>query len=288
MLAAALGIAACSNDDTPPFALWAFRAGMPLTALDSMALHTQHERFTCVNSYGTFRSCTIQSLGSFGIVQAIIDSTGHAVLVAFKPDMESLMGFDVLLVGLERESRNIRARWNQIAEPQGDPLVRPPRRAEVWSSRSGRWSARLVWQKDGYPQEFRVADARAMRTWSILADKAEADSMARLALAPLAEQAHSDPQVFADLLSLELKRLVDAQIAYHDTRRTYTTDLSALKFAPRSKVHMTIGGADPFGFWARATHDLLPDRTCNIFIGEPPRAPAQLGHTEGQPVCLQM
>ena len=287
VLCAALGLAACSGADAPPFALWDFRAGMPLSVLDSIALHGQHERLTCVKSYGSFKSCTIQVLGSIGVLQAVVDSSGHAVLVAFKPDIDAVRTFADMEVGLLAQARRIRATWNQIAEPHSDPTIRPPARAEAWTAQNSRWSARLVWQKDGFPSEFRVADENAMRAWRILADQAEADSLARLALAPIESPESSDPQLFVDLMSLELKRVVDAQIAYHDMHRDYADDLRSLQFAPRSKVQMRIGGADPFGFWAVATHQLLPEHTCKIFYGTPPGAPAQLGPREGQPTCSQ-
>jgi hypothetical protein len=287
VLVATLGFAACSSDDVPPFALWDFRAGMPLSVLDSIALHGQHERLTCVKSYGSFKSCTIQVLGSIGLLQAVVDSSGHAVLVAFKPDIDAVRTFADMEIGLLTQARRIRAAWNQIAEPHSDPAVRPPARAEAWRSQNGRWSARLVWQKDGFPSEFRVADENAMRAWGILADQAEADSLARIAVAPIEAPESSDPQLFLDMMSLELKRLVDAQIAYHDMHRDYADDLKSLQFAPRSKVQMRIGAADPFGFWALATHQLLPEHRCRIFFGTPPGAPAQVGAREGQPTCSQ-
>ena len=286
LLLAMLGFAACGGEERPPFALWTFRAGMPLSVLDSIALHSQKERLTCVRSYGSFKSCTVQTLGSFGLVQAVVDSSGYAVLVAYKPDVEMIHSYGDMDMGLLNEARRIRAVWNQIAEPHPDPKIRPPARAESWLSQNGRWSARLVWQKDGYPSEFRVADERAMRAFGILADKAEADSMAQLAIAPIAAAVEpSDPQVFIDLMSLELKRLADSQVGYHDGHRDYADDLKSLKFVPRSKIQIRIGSADPFGFWARATHELLPDYSCRIFLGEPPGAPTQLGPSEGQPTC---
>ena len=259
---------------------------MPLSVLDSIALHGQKERLTCLPSYGKFKSCTINVLGAVGFLQAIIDSSGHAVLVAYKPDVDGVRTYVDMEVGLLSEARRIRAVWSTIAEPHPDPKVRPPSRAETWSSKNGRWSARLVWQKDGFPSEFRVADENAMRAWGILADKAEADSLAQIAVAPLESAESSDPQVFIDLLSLELKRLSDAQMGYHDGHRDYADDLRSLKFAPRSKVQIRIGSADPFGFWARATHELLPDRVCSIYVGKPPGAPHLMG-SEGQPSCSQ-
>jgi hypothetical protein len=284
---AVLGATACGGDDRPPFALWNFRAGMPLSVLDSIALHDQHERLTCVKSYGSFKSCTIQSLGAIGVVQAIVDSTGHAVLVAYKPDVYAIRNYLDMDAGLLMEGRRIRATWNQIAEPHPDPKIRPPARAETWTSANGRWSARLVWQKEGYPAEFRVADQNAMRAWGILEDQAEADSLAQLAVAPIEAPERSDPQVFIDLMSLELKRLADAQIGYHDGHRNYAADLQSLKFVARSKVQIRMGGADPFGFWARATHQLLPDHSCSIYLGKPPGALPRLGASEGQPTCSQ-
>jgi hypothetical protein len=287
VIGAAFGFASCGGGNEPPFDLWDFQAGMPLSELDSIALHDQHERLTCVKSHGSFKSCTITSLGAIGLVQAIVDSSGHAVLVAFKPDLNAIMNYADMQVGLELEARRMRARWNRIAQPHPDPAVRPPARAETWMSSNGRWSARLTWRKDGAAQAFQVADEKALRTWRILADKAEADSMARLATAPVPSAESTDPQVFLDLLTLELKRLVDAQIGYHDMHRDYADDLSTLRFAPRSKISVTIMGADPFGFWARATHALLPGRTCRVYLGEPPRSTLKVRNAVGQPDCSE-
>ena len=282
-----LATAACGGSQSKsPFPLWDMRAGMPFSALDSIALHDQKERFNCRDSYGSFRDCSIRSLGAFGLIQAIVDSTGRAVLISWRPDLDNMSAFTDMMVGLQMESRRVRATWNTVVMSKPDPAYAPPERGESWRSEDNRWGAFIIWSGEGYAREFRVTDESVMSTWNGLARKALADSMAALAAAPVQTVSNqTDPGRLVELLTLELKRLVDAQIVYHDGSRDYADRLEQLQFAARPKFLVAIGGANPFGWWATASHPSLEDRVCTVWMGEPPAVRAKLGPNEREPHC---
>jgi hypothetical protein len=285
MLASLVLLAAC-REPSSPFKLWEMRAGMPFATLDSIALHGQKERFNCVDSYGSFRACSLQALGAFGMVEAIVDSADRAVVISFKPSTAQMAGYNDMIAGLQFEAREVRAGWNLITQGHPDPQHRPPARGENWMSEDGRWGASMVWGADGFVDEFRTYDAHAVRAWDVLAARARTDSLTRAdAQALQVTESRTDPAVILNLVRMDLERLVDAQISYHDTKRDYADNTQQLNFASRPKIDITIGGADPFGWWARATHRSLPERGCTVWMGEAPNRPSGLGPRGGEPVC---
>lgn len=279
-------LSACSNEPKSPFALWDMRAGMPFSALDSIALHDQKERFTCKPSYGNYKDCFSYSRGAFGLVQAIVDSTGRAILISWRPDIENMAGFGDMMAGLQFHARNVRAGWNQVVMARPDPAYQAPERGESWRSEDGRWGAYLVWRAGGLPREFRVTDERAMGGWNVLAARAVADSMAKAVAEPVvATQERGDVSQLIELLSFELKRLVDAQIVHHDNNRDYADNLAQLQFSARPRMEIVIGGADPFGWWATGTHAQLDGQQCTVWMGRPPNVRVKLGAVEATPDC---
>jgi hypothetical protein len=287
ILILALTLSACSGgpDSKSPFPLWDMKAGMPFSALDSIALHDQRERFNCRDSHGTYRDCSLRSLGAFGLIQAIVDSTGRAVLISWRPDVDNIMSFPDMMAGLQVESRRMRAIWNTVVMAKPDAAYPPPERGEAWRSDDGKWGAYLIWSKNGFAREFRVTDESAMARWNVLAAAAVADSLAKLAAAPVQSMPEQgDPARLVEMLQFELKRLVDAQVVYHDTRRDYADNVQQLNFSTRPKVVLTIDRATPFGFAARASHPSLAERVCAVWIGERPAANV-FGEREREPYC---
>src|SRR5687768_1141375 len=168
-----VGIAACGSDGPKsPFALWDLRAGMPFASLDSIALHDQKERFTCKPSYRNYKDCFSYSRGAFGLVQAIVDSTGRAILISWRPDLVNMAGFMDMQAGLQIESRRVRATWNQVVMARPDPAYMAPERGETWRSEDGRWGAYIIWSPQGMAREFKVTDERAMNAWNTVAARA--------------------------------------------------------------------------------------------------------------------
>src|SRR5687768_2371281 len=277
----------CSpSEPSSPFDLWDMKAGMPFSALDSIALHDQKERFECAASHRPFRMCRLQSLGAFGLVEAVIDSAGRAVRISYFPHVESMYSFSDMIAGLQIETRQVRARWNRSATAYPDPSYRPPARGETWQSRDGRWGAAIIWGEDGWADEFRVTEVRAVERWNQLAQKARADSLAAAAAAPVeVAPVRGDPALLVELARADLRRMVDAQIAYHDTHQGYADHILRMGFSPRPDVEVRVGAADANGWWARAHHRKLPEHSCTVWMGRPPRPPAGLGDTERQPVC---
>jgi hypothetical protein len=284
----AVSLTACREEPRSPFALWDMRAGMPFAALDSIALHDQKERFTCKPSYGNYKDCFSYSRGAFGVVQAIVDSTGRAVLISWRPDIKNMSGFGDMMAGLQIESRRVRATWNQVVMARPDPAYQAPERGESWRSTDGRWGAYIIWEAGGLAREFKVTDERAMLAWDALAARAVADSMAKVAAVPAPVAAGpADPTRLLELINFELKRLVDAQIVYHDTHREYADDLAQLQFSARPKMQISIGGADSFGWWANGTHQDLNGEGCTVWMGRPPNVRGKLASREATPECTQ-
>lgn len=286
MISGMLVLAACGGGASEsPFHLWDMKAGMPFASLDSIALHDQKERYSCKDSHGSFRVCSIQTLGAFGVMQAIIDSTDRAVLISWFPASE-IMSYNDMMAGLMFESQRVRSLWNRVATPFPDPKYRPPARGENWTSEDQRWGAAMIYDRHGMVQEFRTFDQRAINKWDVLAGQARTDSIARAALTAVQVAPTTiDVNLLVDLMHLELMRLVQAQKSFYTRQSDYARELKQLNFSPRPKIDITIGAANPAGWWARASHQSLSDQFCTVWMGQVPNRPGNLGPKDSEPSC---
>ena len=107
-------ISACSREKASPFDLWDMRAGMPFAKLDSIAVHDQQERFTCIASVGKFKECVLAPHAIPSRMVAIVDSANRAVIISFHPDTHSLGSSDGASVVIETE--RLRRRWKRRLE----------------------------------------------------------------------------------------------------------------------------------------------------------------------------
>ena len=287
-LASAVACIGCSGDRSP-FPLWDMRAGMPMQKLDSIALHDQHERYTCMKSYGTFQECYISSKGASGRVVAIVDSTEHAISVAYYPDINAMQSSTAMGAGLIIETENLRRRWG-LVQPATVDVSTPPTKIERWTSKDRRWTSRIVWHGSSYPSELSVSDETGMRSYRSLQSLAQADSVARAAMQDpliltMGRQAQSDLRLVRE----ELIRLATVQDMYHARHKQYAPTLANLHFMPKINIDVTLRSGGPNGWWAVGKHEQIAGHQCVIWLGASPQPPhpseLRLGGEPRTPEC---
>lgn len=81
-------------------------------------------------------------------------------------------------------------------------------------------------------------------------------------------------------MKVDLRKMIQAQDAYHGTMGAYTRNIQALplQFAWQDQVDVTMVSADARSWAARATHTRHPGKSCVIWMGPVPGRP----RTEGQ------
>lgn len=287
-LSLAVACTACNRDQSP-FHLWDMRAGMPMEKLDSIALHDQHERFTCVQSHGTFQECWLTSRGASGRVLAVVDSTQRVISIAYYPDVSAMQSFTSMGAGLIMETEGLRRRWGMVQPPTVD-ISNPPSRIERWISKDRRWTSRIVWQGSTYPTELSVSDEAGERKYRNLKSLAQADSVARAAMADpliltMGRQAQSDLKQVED----ELNRLAAVQDMFFARNKQYAPTLANLHFIPKANIDVTLRSGGPSGWWAIGKHELVGGHQCVIWVGASPQPPypseLRLGGNAKTPEC---
>ncbi len=77
-------------------------------------------------------------------------------------------------------------------------------------------------------------------------------------------------------MKVDLRKMIQAQDAYHGTMGTYTRSIQTLplQFAWQDEVEVTVVDADARSWSARATHTRHPGKSCVIWVGPVPHRPA--------------
>ena len=273
--------AGCSSPDSP-FDLWDMQIGMPFAELEAISLDTQESAFTCVTSFGGFRSCSVPLTGTPGRMDALVDSTGRVVELTFTTGSDHLVSnvtgddgssYDMLL-NLYRASTRLAAEWRDVT--RSDTVYSEESGwIETWRAGEGRWMATIVWQGTGQPSVVRTADAWKTRAHEV--DLAEAEDETDRATSS-ADEIGPD-QAVRD----ELRRLVQAQRAFRERNGRHADALSPLHFIPREDVLVEIGAARPAGWWARGWTIDGPE--CVVWDGVPPPASVDFRGRAGEPTC---
>ena len=93
-------------------------------------------------------------------------------------------------------------------------------------------------------------------------------------------------KAYVSKLKSDLRNLATAQEAYYyDNGQYYSGPVpnpGALAFSPSSGVTIVISNVAPAQWAATATHSQIPGRTCAIYFGPAPVAPATV---EGEVAC---
>lgn len=96
----------------------------------------------------------------------------------------------------------------------------------------------------------------------------------------------------ASILKGSLRALAAAQERYYAGHATYATSVEQLGLAREAGVRLTILGAGPMGWQAKATYEGQPGRSCVVFVGslgaaEAPRTDGdhEMAGEEGVPLC---
>lgn len=286
ILLVALTATACAREKSP-FALWDMHAGMPFTQLDSIAVHDQQERFTCMATYGSYRQCTLTPRGVPGRMIAVIDSTDRVAIVSFHPDvlhMDMNTG-----AGLVLETEGLRRRWGRVSPASATNSADARERTETWYSEDRKFSAQIRWANSSYPVELTTSDEKRARPYRKLQMTAFADSIINESRSSLGGVAGN-----ADVLNrvkAELTRLLAAQDAHRARTHRFAATLEQLHFIPRDSIELAINGASDIGWWATGRHAALRARACVIWEGAPPDTrnaqDVRLGGTAKQPDCAE-
>jgi len=92
-------------------------------------------------------------------------------------------------------------------------------------------------------------------------------------------------QAYLSVISGDLRNMGLAQVLYHQSNRTYTTNLALLIFQPTEGVEIEVTEASESGWAAVATHSSLGDTGgCSLYLGDatPPPLPNGQPNTAGQ------
>lgn len=284
-----LTIVSCGGEDVSPYNLWDMRAGMSFEQLDSIAVHDQKERYSCVPTYGSYKACWITVHAVPGRMSAIIDSTDHVAIVGYHPDLPALSKDLTVGASLVIEAHELEKRWNYVtpAKSETDPVTLDKK--QVWVSEDGLWTAKIDWSGSGFPAQLTTTDERRARAYRRLASEAQADSIIRESRRSLAEVAAGGDDGLIAVVESELKRLASAQDLHRQQARRYAADLAQLHFIPKAEIELDIKGASPSGWWATGSHEKLPGRSCVLWVGAAPSGSAtagvRLGGTPGTPEC---
>ena len=88
-------------------------------------------------------------------------------------------------------------------------------------------------------------------------------------------------------MKVDLRKMIQAQEAYHGTMGAYTRNIQALplQFAWQDQVEVTVVDADARSWAARATHARHPGKSCVIWVGPVSHRPAteRQGRSPQQP-----
>ena len=87
---------------------------------------------------------------------------------------------------------------------------------------------------------------------------------------------------YVSVLKSDLRNFAVAQEMYFEANRSYTADLTAIRYNPTRGVNFTVT-ATATGWEAIATHNGALPRVCSMFYGDAvPTGPATI---EGSPYC---
>lgn len=93
-------------------------------------------------------------------------------------------------------------------------------------------------------------------------------------------------------MKVDLRKMIQAQEAYHGTMGTYTRNIETLplQFAWQDQVEVTVVNADARSWSARATHTRHPGKSCVIWVGPVQQRPAterqrRSPQRSGTPAC---
>jgi len=92
-------------------------------------------------------------------------------------------------------------------------------------------------------------------------------------------------QAYLSVIKGDLRNMGLAQVLYHQSNRTYTTNLANLVFQPTEGVEIEVTEASESGWAAVATHSSLnDDGGCSLYLGDavPPPLPNGQPNTAGQ------
>jgi prepilin-type N-terminal cleavage/methylation domain-containing protein len=93
-------------------------------------------------------------------------------------------------------------------------------------------------------------------------------------------------KAYISKLKSDLRNLATAQEAYYYDNQSYYSgpvpNAAVLAFDPSAGVTIAISGVTAIGWGATATHVSAPGRTCAIYFGPAPLAPATV---EGEVAC---
>jgi hypothetical protein len=144
-----------------PFTLWVLTAGRPFDDLNDEARKYMRHRFLCTNFdlRAAGKLCKLETDGPPGTLSLVVDTSGRAIVVAFRSADQSAM--------LRDEIRKVMAEWNKVAQPRRLTYVDAQHQdfaATQWQSRDGRWTATVHLEPDESKPETAVTlrDERAL------------------------------------------------------------------------------------------------------------------------------
>ena len=262
---------------------------MPMEKLDSIAIHDQHQRFSCSKSYGTFQECWISTQGASGRMVAVVDSTEHVIAISFFPDLAAMQSFTSMGPALIMETEGLRNRWSSVIPATAD-VSNPPIKIERWMTKDRRWTSRIVWEGSSYPSEIAVADEAGERKYRNLKSLAQADSIARAAMQdPLILTMGRQGKTDLKLVEQELDRLVNVQEMFYAKNKQYAPTLTNLHFIPSPNVVVALRSGGPNGWWATGRHEQVGGYQCVVWVGASPQPPhpseLRLGGEPRTPEC---
>ena len=144
-----------------PFTLWVLTAGRPFEDLNDEARKHMRHRFLCTNFElrPAGKLCKLETDGPPGTLSLVVDTSGRAIVVAFRSSDQSAM--------LRDEIRKVMAQWNKVSEPRRLTYLDAQHEdfaATQWQSRDGRWTATVHLEPDEKKPETAVTlrDERAL------------------------------------------------------------------------------------------------------------------------------
>ena len=105
-----------------------------------------------------------------------------------------------------------------------------------------------------------------------------------LAAIAIPKFATTKEKAYLATMKTDLRNLVTAEEGYFSDNQAFTTDQSAIGYAPSMKVTVTVSNVSANGWQAQATHAVLgaSGKKCNVYVGD---AATAAGEKDGVPVC---